>query len=470
MKETSKWIGVAWLVLLAFALIVALFWAIIHRERDMNAALALARRDYPDVPRIQVRDLQEWLADKSRPQPQLFDVRTPEEYAVSCLPGARRIEPNTRVKEVRAVMDTNQPAVFYCSIGYRSSAVVSALQHAGFTNMVNLEGSIFAWALAGLPLEQPDTKQPTRLVHPFSVSYAKLLPHDMAANVPLLQSARHEIAARQRMRMALSIGLLAMFLVWESFSPMYPWFKGRGAARLEHGFRNIVLGLLNTVVVAVLFVQAWLWAANWAQDHRVGLLNLLHLPGWLRAPIALLLLDGWMYAWHRLNHGIVFLWRFHRVHHAERYLDVTSATRFHLGEIALSALIRVPLIFIFGIHFSELVLYESLLFAVVQFHHANIRLPAHFEKMVSRILVTPNIHRVHHSRLRRETDSNFASLLSFWDRAFHTRRHTDLENIQLGLDEFSPQDDTLAGIMETPLRSTARGPASAPKTSSAGKR
>lgn len=455
MKErSSKWISIAWLTALAAGLVAALFWAILHQSRDMETAMAMARRDYPNVPRIQVADLQAWLADETRVKPQLFDVRTKEEYAVSCLPGARRIEPNARAKDVRAAMDTNQPAVFYCSIGYRSSAVVAALQAAGPTNMVNLEGSIFAWALAGLPLEEPATKKPARLVHPFSESYSELLPKEIAADVPLIESARNEIASRQRMRMALSFGLLVLFLVWETFSPMYAWFKGRSFERIQHGFRNVVIGLLNTIVVAVLFVQAWSWAANWAQDHRFGLLNLVALPAWARGLAAILILDGWMYAWHRLNHGIPLLWRFHRVHHAERYLDVTSATRFHLGEIALSALTRVPLILLFGIRFSELVIYESMLFAVVQFHHANIRLPARLEAILSKIVVTPNIHRVHHSKYQPETDSNFSSLLSFWDRAFRTRKETDLEKIELGLEEFGPGHDNLAGIMEAPLRTT----------------
>jgi sterol desaturase/sphingolipid hydroxylase (fatty acid hydroxylase superfamily) len=258
--------------------------------------------------------------------------------------------------------------------------------------------------------------------------------------------------------MSLSFALLVIFLIWESLAPMYDWFQGRGQARLEHGFRNIVLGLLNVVVVAVLFVQAWLWAANWAQDHRIGLLNWFNLPSWARFLFALFILDGWMYAWHRLNHGIPFLWRFHRVHHAERYLDVTSATRFHLGEISLSALIRIPLIFAFGIHFSEIVIYENLLFAVVQFHHANIRLPKIVENVLSKIIVTPNIHRVHHSKWQPETDSNFSSLLSFWDRIFGTKRVcADLQKIELGLDEFSSEDENLAGIMEAPLRDPSRG-------------
>ena len=103
MKESSKWLSVVWLVLLAGALVFMLFWTILHRSRSMETALKLARRDYPNVPRIQVSDLKEWLADSSRAQPQLFDVRTKEEYAVSCLPGARRIEPHARVRDVRVV-------------------------------------------------------------------------------------------------------------------------------------------------------------------------------------------------------------------------------------------------------------------------------------------------------------------------------------------------------------------------------
>ena len=134
---------------------------------------------------------------------------------------------------------------------------------------------------------------------------------------------------------------------------------------------------------------------------------------------------------------------------AERLVD--------LGEIALSAFIRVPLIFAFGIHFSEIVIYESLLFAVVQFHHANIRLPVAVETILSKIVVTPNIHRVHHSKWQPETDSNFSSLLAFWDRVCGTKRVcADLQKIELGLDEFGPGDENLAGIMEAPLRDLSR--------------
>src|SRR5262245_37446772 len=93
--------SIAFLGALALGLVAALFWAILHRPRDLQSALALARRDFPDVPRIQVSDLKSWLEDKSRVQPQLFDVRTREEYAVSCIPGARRVEPNARVKTVK---------------------------------------------------------------------------------------------------------------------------------------------------------------------------------------------------------------------------------------------------------------------------------------------------------------------------------------------------------------------------------
>src|SRR5690348_16914952 len=103
MKKWSQWIGVAGLAVLALGLAVALFWAILHRQRSMEGALALARRDYPNVPRIQVSDLSRMLAEPAQPKPQLFDVRTAEEYAVSCIPGARRVEPNARVKHVREI-------------------------------------------------------------------------------------------------------------------------------------------------------------------------------------------------------------------------------------------------------------------------------------------------------------------------------------------------------------------------------
>jgi sterol desaturase/sphingolipid hydroxylase (fatty acid hydroxylase superfamily) len=134
------------------------------------------------------------------------------------------------------------------------------------------------------------------------------------------------------------------------------------------------------------------------------------------------LLDAWTYGWHWLNHRVPFFWRFHRWHHADRAMDVTTASRFHTGEIVLSSVFRVPVLALIGCSLGELALYELLLFAVVQFHHANIALPDRLDRGLRLVIVTPALHKVHHSVVRAESDSNYSSLFSWWDRVFRTLR------------------------------------------------
>mgnify|MGYP003349657234 CR=1 FL=1 len=151
---------------------------------------------------------------------------------------------------------------------------------------------------------------------------------------------------------------------------------------------------------------------------------------------------------------IGMLWIFHRMHHSDAWMDVTTANRFHLGEILISSVLRLGLIPILGIRFEQLVVYETLLQFVVQFHHANVRLPARLEGALSWLIVTPGIHKVHHSRWQPETDSNFASILPFWDRLFGTfRRHADPESLRLGLDGFDGDEfQTVPGMLLTPVK------------------
>jgi len=134
-------------------------------------------------------------------------------------------------------------------------------------------------------------------------------------------------------------------------------------------------------------------------------------------------------------------------------MDVTTANRFHIGEIFFSSLFRIPLIGLLGIHLWELVIYETLMVAVVQFHHSNIDIPAKVDSMLRVLIVSPNMHRVHHSRWRPETDSNFSSLFSFWDRLAQTfRLNPNPKNIRLGLDEFDRKvDQTVGGMLKTPI-------------------
>lgn len=257
-------------------------------------------------------------------------------------------------------------------------------------------------------------------------------------------------------------GVLILLFIWESLHPFYAYFTGSFKERGKHVFRNLVIGVINGLLVSVVFVGLWLSASVWAETNRFGIMHWLQdatgLPLWAHAAGAILLLDFWTYAWHRMNHEIPFFWRFHSVHHSDNKMDVTTASRFHLGEIFFSSIFRIPLIALFGVYLWELVLYEIVMFAVVQFHHANVGLPEKYDRILRTIIVTPNMHRVHHSRWQPETDSNYSSLFSFWDRLARTfRLNPKPETIKLGLEQFdSEEDQTVKGMFKTPVKNPAR--------------
>ena len=256
------------------------------------------------------------------------------------------------------------------------------------------------------------------------------------------------------LRPFLFIGTLIALLAWETVHPFFDLYRGSAVARGRHLTRNFAVALLNAIVVSLVFVVLWAMAAAFAEMHGFGLLHKLAVPDAVRWIAAILLLDGWTYAWHWMNHRIPILWRFHRMHHSDAEMDVTTANRFHFGEIAASSLLRIPLILLLGIRLPELVLYEVMMFAVVQFHHANIGLPGWLDRVLRVFIVTPAMHKVHHSREVAETNSNYTSLLSFWDRLFGTFRiRENPREIQFGLREFDePRDQTIAGLIRTPLK------------------
>ena len=249
----------------------------------------------------------------------------------------------------------------------------------------------------------------------------------------------------------LSFGMLALLLLWESASPFFAFPRGR--QRLAHGGRNLILGLGNGLVIALVFAGLWMTVSAASANHGFGLLHRLEWHPVIETIITLLLLDAWTYWWHRMNHRIPLFWRFHRVHHSDPHMDVTTANRFHLGEIIFSSLLRVPLIYLLGIGMGSLALYEILLFAVVQFHHANVSIGPRGDRILSRFIVTPYLHKVHHSHWQHETDSNYASLLPLWDRLFGTLRFPEEpHSLRLGLDEFAtPETQNLTGLFRTPF-------------------
>ncbi len=261
-----------------------------------------------------------------------------------------------------------------------------------------------------------------------------------------------------RLRGLIAVGVLVLLLAWESLAPFFTYIAANAGERARHGLKNLVLGVLNALLTGLGFATLWWATANWAHTHGIGLLNWLPMAEWARLAGAFLLFDSWMYWWHRSNHRMPFLWRFHRTHHSDPNMDVTTANRFHICEIALSSALRVPVIAVLGLQLWELALYELAMFTVVQLHHANIALPSGLDRALRVFIVTPFMHKVHHSRWRPETDSNYSSLFSFWDRLFRTfRLRDDPRALRLGLDEFdSPKDHTLFGLLATPIKRVER--------------
>lgn len=249
--------------------------------------------------------------------------------------------------------------------------------------------------------------------------------------------------------------MLVLLWIAEAIAPM---FAGR-PRRLQHDVANLALGAINIVVAAVLFGAALLTVTEWARQHNFGMLHWISLPDWLAWPLALILFDGWMYAWHRLNHRVPLLWRFHAVHHADRELNVTSAVRFHTGEIVLSSLARLLVLPLLGMRMPQLFVYEAVLLPVILFHHANVKVPARLDAALRCVITTPWMHWVHHSRWQPETDSNFASVLSIWDRIFGTfQLRSNPGDLELGLDEDVEewQWRSAWGMLGRPFRAVTR--------------
>ncbi|MCC6245047.1 MAG: sterol desaturase family protein [Gemmatimonadaceae bacterium] len=240
-------------------------------------------------------------------------------------------------------------------------------------------------------------------------------------------------------RLPAAIGVLVVLLIAETLWPFFE-FAPRGDAarpgRLRHGTVNVAYGVLNGLIIRFGFLAAWIAAMQWSAENQVGALYWTPIPAFTRALAAVLLLDLWTYAWHRLNHVVPFLWRFHRVHHSDREMDVTTANRFHVGEIIASSLLRLPIFVLIGVRPEELALYEVLLFAVVQFHHANIGLPEWLDRILRVVIVTPHLHKVHHSAVIADQQANFSSLFSWWDRLARTLRIAPhLAQIRFGVDD-----------------------------------
>ena len=211
-----------------------------------------------------------------------------------------------------------------------------------------------------------------------------------------------------------------LFGLWERLRPADPrplllrWREATRAAWNRLGKHAGLFALNAAAGPAIVLPITW-----WAHGFDVGLR-----PSWWAWPLDILILDLWIYWWHRANHVIPWLWRFHQVHHLDELLDTTSAFRFHFGEVVLSAMVRAAVVIAIDIPLISVVIFEAVVLACAIFHHSDAALPEPIERITSKVIVTPGIHWVHHHALRRDTDSNYGTLFSFWDRIFRSMSRT----------------------------------------------
>ena len=208
------------------------------------------------------------------------------------------------------------------------------------------------------------------------------------------------------------IGLI-LFVLLEN---VFPKEKIKFVKKINRTFKNIFFWVLNIGITPIIILPITIYATTF-NLHQTFVIN--HLL--FQFLFHLVIYDLFLYFWHRANHEIPFLWRFHHVHHLDETLDVSSGIRFHFGEVVLSALVRCAVIIAFNISLTNLLLIEAIVFISSAFHHSNIKLPQKFESILSHIIVTPSIHWVHHHKRQKETDANYCAIFSFWDFLFGTK-------------------------------------------------
>jgi sterol desaturase/sphingolipid hydroxylase (fatty acid hydroxylase superfamily) len=235
-----------------------------------------------------------------------------------------------------------------------------------------------------------------------------------------------------------------------SLESVLPLYRYRGS-RVRHSLPNITLAAMLTLMnLALAFVAASV--AGFVVSRRLGLLALFDLPLWANILLGIAALDFFTYVAHVLLHKLPVGWRFHRVHHSDEQVDVTTAFRQHPGETIWRILWQLPAIVLLGLPLWVVVVYLTISGINAQLEHVNIRIPQAFDRALRLLVVTPNMHKVHHSRRQQETDSNYANIFSVWDRIFGTyTHHVDFRTLRYGLDDVDERARRLGGLLTMPF-------------------
>ncbi len=256
-------------------------------------------------------------------------------------------------------------------------------------------------------------------------------------------------------RLGVYSSVLVLMALWESLAPR----RTRVANRWRRSFNNLLLAVVGALLVRGIPALSAVAAANWAARHDWGLMNQVEAPGWLKGFVALIVLDLLIYGQHVATHRLPMLWRLHQVHHADLDLDTTSGVRFHPVEILLSMGVKAVVVTLLGAGCEAVLVFEVGLNAAAMFNHGNVRLPQGCDCYLRWVIVTPDMHRVHHSIRPEETHSNFGFNLPWWDWLFRTycaQPRDSHESLTLGLPSRRTEVETvpLVVLLEMPFRSS----------------
>ena len=265
-------------------------------------------------------------------------------------------------------------------------------------------------------------------------------------------------------RVGAAVGIFLALALWEVFAPR----RGLSIGRARRWPSNLAILVLDALLVRLMIPVAAVGVAVIAAQRGWGLLNITPWPGWLEALIGFCVLDLAIYGQHVAFHKVPALWRLHRVHHADLDIDVSTGLRFHPIEIILSMLIKIAVVVLIGVPAVAVIAFEVVLNATSMFNHSNAAMPPLLDRIVRLAVVTPDMHRVHHSVLRYETDSNFGFNFPWWDRLFGTYRampEAGHERMTIGLPIFrDPQELRLDRLITQPFRNDVVGnPTTAPQ-------
>ncbi len=253
-------------------------------------------------------------------------------------------------------------------------------------------------------------------------------------------------------RLSIFLAVFAVFLIWELVAPRRPLHHSKKIRWVN----NLSISVINVVLTRLLIPVTVIYVAIFAEASNIGLLNQFNLPMVLAIIIAFLLLDLAIYLQHIVFHKVGFLWRLHRMHHADLDFDITTGIRFHPIEMILSHGIKIFMVFVLGPPVIAVLIFEVMLNASSMFNHANIRIPKSLEKLLRLIIVTPEMHRVHHSVKPIETNSNFGFNLPWWDYLFKTYRAQPQDGhikMSIGIEQFRDENELwLPKLLAQPFR------------------